>query len=84
MKDLILSNFQLTRATGVPTMVVIDGVAVEMRKRGAAPAAAKPKKNRKKPRRPAKKASRAKERPPEQPAKASRPAAVRRAEAVPQ
>lgn len=26
MKELIYSNFQLTRATGVPTAVVIDGV----------------------------------------------------------
>lgn len=83
MKDFIYSNFQVTRTTGLPTMVVIDGVAVEMRKRGAATlksAKAKPKK----PRRLAKKASRPKEKPPEQPAKAGKPAAPRRAEAVPQ
>ena len=84
MKELIYSNFQLTRASGVPTMVVIDGVSVEMRKRGAASAPATPKTSKdKKPRRPAK-ASRPKEKPPDQPAKASKTAATRRAKTVPQ
>lgn len=78
VKDLIYSNFQVTRATGVPTMVVIDGVSIEMLKRGGAPAPAKAKP--KKPRRSAKKASGTK---PEQPVKASKPAAARRTEAVP-
>jgi hypothetical protein len=82
MKELIYSNFQLTRATGVPTMVVIDGVSIEMRKGGNTPAPKKAKA--KKPRRPAKKANRAKEKPTEQSAKASKAAATRRAEAVPQ
>ncbi|MEI9937276.1 MAG: hypothetical protein WDO69_08615 [Pseudomonadota bacterium] len=79
MKELIYSNFQLTRSTGIPTMVVIDGVTVEMRTRGAA--TPKPvKKQPKTPRRPAKKASL----PKEQPAEASKSAAGRRAEAAPQ
>ena len=80
MKELIYSNFQLTRSTGAPTTFTVDGVSIEMRKRGAAPAPAKAKK----PRRPAKKASRPKEKPPEQPAKTSKPAAVRRTEAASQ
>ena len=84
MKELIYSNFELTRSTGVPTLVVIDGVSVEMRKRGAASAPAKPRATARKPRRPAKKANRTKESAPEQPAKASKPAAVRRTEAAPQ
>ncbi len=85
MKELIYSNFQLTRATGVPTVVVVDGVSVEMRKRGAAPALAKAKKAKgTKPRRPAKKANRAKDKPTEQPAKTSKAAPARRTEAVPQ
>ena len=78
MKELIYSNFQLTRATGVPTIVVIDGVLVEMRKRAGAPAPAKAAP--KKPRRAGKKASGTK---PEQPAKASKPAMARRTEALP-
>ncbi|MEO8901153.1 MAG: hypothetical protein ABI488_05720 [Polyangiaceae bacterium] len=85
MKELIYSNFQLTRATGVPTMFTVDGVRVEMRKGGAAPAPAKAKKAKaKKARRPAKKASGAQEKPTEQPAKTSKPATARRAEAAPQ
>ena len=82
MKELIYSNFQLTRSTGVPTMVVIDGVSIEMRKRGgaAAPARAKAKK----PRRPEKKASGKKPKKPRAPEAASKPATVRRTEATPQ
>jgi len=85
MKELIYPNFQLTRATGVPTMVVVDGVSIEMRKRGGAPTPAPAKakaKKAKKPRRPAK-ANRTMEPAPEQPAKTSK-AAVRRTEAAPQ
>ena len=81
MKELIYSNFQLTRASGVPTMVVIDGVAVEMRKRGAAPAPSKAK-NAKKRRRSAKKESDTK--PPKMPKTASKAAAVRRTEGASQ
>jgi hypothetical protein len=75
VKDLIYSNFQLTRATGVPTMVVVDGVSIEMHRRGGAPAPAKAKP--KKPRRSAKKESDTK------PPKAPKAAAVRRTETVP-
>jgi hypothetical protein len=86
MKDLLWTNFQLTRSTGVPTMVVIDGVSVEIRKQGAAPAPVRPKKKvkAKKPRRPAKKASGAKPKPKRAPEAASKGAAVRRTETVPQ
>ena len=80
MKELTYSNFQLTRSTSAPTTFTIDGVSIEMRKRGGTPAPAKAKK----PRRQAKKASPAKEPAPEQPAKKSKPAAVRRTEATPQ
>lgn len=84
VKDLLWTNFQLTRTTGVPTMFTVDGVSIEMRKRGSASAPAKPKAAKsKKSRRPAK-ASRGKEKPQEQPAKASKPAAARRAETAPQ
>ena len=82
MKELIYSNFQLTRSTGIPTLVVIDGVSVEMRKRGAATLG--PTRKAKKPRRPAKKATPAKEPAPEQPAKKSKAAPGRRTEAAPQ
>jgi hypothetical protein len=83
MKEFIYSNFQLTRSTGVPTMIVIDGVSVEMRRHGAPGTAQAKTAKAKRPRRPAAKESRAKERPAEQPAKTSK-AAVRRTEAPPQ
>jgi hypothetical protein len=83
VKDLLWTNFQLTRGTGVPTIVVIDGVHIEMRKRSAASAPAKPKKA-KKPRRPAKKASGTTPKPRRAPEAASKPATLRRTEDTPQ
>jgi hypothetical protein len=80
VKELIYSNFQLTRSTGVPTMVVVDGVSIEMRKQGAVPARAKAKK----PRRPGKKASGEKPKKPRAREATSKAAPVRRTEAAPQ
>lgn len=87
MKELIYSNFELTRATGVPTIFTVDGVHVEMRKSGAAPAPAKAKTKAKPKKRhgPAAKASAAKPKRPRKPAaQASKAAAVGRTETAPQ
>jgi hypothetical protein len=85
VKDLIYSNFQLTRATGVPTMVVVEGVSIEMHKRVGAPAPAKGKKAKaKKLRLPAKASNAKHEKPTEHPAKTSKPAGARRTEGTPQ
>lgn len=83
MKELIYANFQLTRATGVPTTFTVDGVSIEMRKRGGAPPTAK-KAKAKGPLRSAAKAGRAKRTPPRAPEAEGKAAAVRRAEPVPQ
>jgi hypothetical protein len=88
VKDLLSTNFQLTRTTGMPTIFTVDGVSIEMRKRGGIPKPTKAKKAKaktKKPkaaRRPATKASGAK--PARAPEGANKAAAIRRTEAAPQ
>jgi hypothetical protein len=88
VKDLLWTNFQLTRTTGMPTTFTVDGVSIEMRKRGGIPTPTKAKKEKAKTkkgkpaRRPTAKARGAK--PTRAPATANRAAAARQTEPVPQ
>ena len=89
MKDLLWTNFQLTRTTGMPTTFTVDGVAIEMHKRGGIRTPTKEKREKVKTKKKAKparspttKASGAKAT--RAPATANRAAAVRQTEPAPQ